>query len=160
MKLNLYACLSVGALVFATQALADPQHPGTVFLAVDINGANTAGGQSPGPTQSGYQGWDVLAITDVFDANYGAANNWTAFAPTGMSLSFATGQGNIGATLSGNGTSYRPESRCERWWNSRRVPGLRFLTTRHCDRLWTIFRQDQIDRIDSEPNLRVYGPCS
>jgi hypothetical protein len=109
MKFVLRACLLFGALAAASQLMAAPTY--TAFLAVDINGANTAGGQSPGPTQAGFQGWDALAITDEFDANYGADNNWVARAVPGMVKSFATSEGSITATVYGVGTSYSARNR-------------------------------------------------
>lgn len=109
MKLMLRACLLLGALAFVTQAVANPLY--TPFLSVDINGANTAGGQSIGPTEAGFLPWDVLAITDEFDANYGAANNWVSQAAAGMTQAFASSEGNITATLTGVGTSYSARNR-------------------------------------------------
>jgi hypothetical protein len=109
MRLMLRACLFLGALAFVARVVAAPLF--TPFVSVDVNGANTAGGQSIGPTQATFQGWDVLAITDEFDANFGAANNWVSQAAAGMSKTFASSEGNIGATLYGVGTSYSARNR-------------------------------------------------
>lgn len=109
MKLMLRACLLLGALAFVTQAVATPQF--TPFLSVDVNGANTAGGQSIGPTQAGYLPWDARAISDEFDPDYDAANNWWTQAVPGMVKSFASSEGNITATLYGTGTQYSARNR-------------------------------------------------
>ena len=58
MKLKLFACLVVGALVSVTPAVADPSFE--PFLAVDFNGyVNSDGLQLPGPTEAGFQAWDI-----------------------------------------------------------------------------------------------------
>jgi hypothetical protein len=60
MRLNLYACLAVvGALMSVTSAVADPEFD--PFLSVDVNGwvNDFSGAVFPGPTQAGYQAWDV-----------------------------------------------------------------------------------------------------
>jgi PEP-CTERM motif-containing protein len=111
MKLKVCVCLFVGGLVIASQAMATPLNTSRLFLSVDINGANTAGGQAIGPTQANFQPWDVTAITDEFDPNFNAVNNWTTQAVPGMVKTFATTEGNITATLYGSGTSYSARNR-------------------------------------------------
>jgi hypothetical protein len=105
MKLKLCACLVVGALVTVTQAVATPMHPGTVILAVDVNGQNGLGA-TPGPTQADFQTWQIVGGSDPFNGAYDPATDWTANggAPSGLSKTF----GSITASLSGltfNGTT-------------------------------------------------------
>jgi hypothetical protein len=57
MKLKLYVCLAVGALIIGAQASAAPMFD--PFLSVDVNGYNAGGGQSIGPTALGYEGWEA-----------------------------------------------------------------------------------------------------
>jgi hypothetical protein len=95
MKLKLYACLAVvGALVAVTPAVAAPDFE--AFLSVDINGYNAGGGQSLGPTEAGYQGWEMaegLFLDPLIDwGNSGAA---------GLTKVFPTSEGNITANLRG-----------------------------------------------------------
>jgi len=95
MKLKLYACLVVvGALVSVTQAVAAPMFE--PFLSVDVNGYNAGGGQSIGPTEPGYQGWEMaegLFLDPSIDwGNSGAA---------GLTKVFATTEGPITANLKG-----------------------------------------------------------
>ena len=110
MKLKLYAYLVVGALVIVTHAVAAPTVPS--FLAVDINGYNAGGGQSLGPTQAGYQGWEMangLLLDPAIDwGNSGAA---------GLTKVFATTEGPITANLIG----VAPGS--DRQAHNRGVPG-------------------------------------
>jgi hypothetical protein len=77
MKLNLYACLVVGALSLATQTVAAPIF--APFLAVDIDGYNADGGQSIGPTQAGFQGF--TAAQDLFAD---PSINWPASGAAGL----------------------------------------------------------------------------
>jgi PEP-CTERM motif len=83
-----------GALATATQAMAAPSF--TPFLSVDVNGYNAGGGQSLGPTESGYQGWEMaegLFLDPSIDwGNSGAA---------GLTKVFPTSEGNITANLKG-----------------------------------------------------------
>lgn len=57
MKLNLCACLVVGAVLAVSQAVAAPNT--APILAVDINGYNAGGGQSKGPTAAGFQDFEA-----------------------------------------------------------------------------------------------------
>jgi len=94
MKLKLFACLMLGTLVTVTQAVAAPIF--TPFLSVDIDAYNAGGGQSLGPTEPGYQGWEMaegLFLDPSIDwGNSGAA---------GLTKVFSTPQGNITANLKG-----------------------------------------------------------
>jgi hypothetical protein len=95
MKLKLFACLVVaGALVAATQAMAAPVY--APFLSVDINGYNAGGGQALGPTQAGFQGWEMaegLFLDPSIDwGNSGAA---------GLTKVFTSPKGDITANLKG-----------------------------------------------------------
>ncbi len=92
MKLKIYACLVVGALVAATQAAAAP------FLSVDVNGANAGGGQTIGPTQTGFQSFNAFSGFDQLDPAYNPAEDWgLGGPPNGLSKVFATSEGNITA---------------------------------------------------------------
>jgi hypothetical protein len=91
MKLKSYACLLVvGALVAVTPAVAAP------FLSVDINGYNAGGGQLLGPTQAGYQGWEMAegAFLDPLI-------DWGNSGVAGLTKVFPTSEGNITANLIG-----------------------------------------------------------
>jgi hypothetical protein len=93
--LRLYACLVlVGAVMSATQVIAAPAF--TPFLAVDVDGYNAGGGQSLGPSEAGYQGWEAaegLFLDPSIDwGNSGAA---------GLTKVFATSEGNITANMIG-----------------------------------------------------------
>jgi hypothetical protein len=95
MKLKLYALLVMaGALATAAQLMAAPTF--TPFLSVDVNGYNAGGGQSLGPTELGYQGWEMaegLFLDPSIDwGNSGAA---------GLTKVFPTSEGNITAKLTG-----------------------------------------------------------
>ncbi len=94
MKLKLIACFLVGMLTVATQVMAAPLYDS--FLAVDIDGYNAGGGQSLGPTQAGYAGWEFaqgLFLDPSIDwGNSGAA---------GLTKAFATSEGSITANLIG-----------------------------------------------------------
>ncbi len=57
MKLKLIALLLVGMLAVATQVMATPLF--APFLAVDVDGYNAGGGQSLGPTEAGFSGWEM-----------------------------------------------------------------------------------------------------
>jgi hypothetical protein len=99
MKLNLYACLVVGALVAATQAVAAPTV--TPFLSVDINGANYGGGQVEGPTQAGFQTWRGFQGFDQLDPAYSADEDWGNSGDVGLTKVFATSEGPITANVIG-----------------------------------------------------------
>jgi hypothetical protein len=95
MKLKLYACLVMaGALVAATQTMAAQVF--NPFLSVDINGYNAGGGQTIGPTQAGFQGWEAaegLFLDPSIDwGNSGAA---------GLTKVFPTSKGNVTANVKG-----------------------------------------------------------
>ena len=109
MKLKLYACLAVGALMCATHAVATPFS--TAFLSVDLNGANYGGGQTVGPTQAGYQAWNTFQGFDQLDPAYNAAEDWGNNAAAGLTKVFATSQGNITARLSGVGLNFGARNR-------------------------------------------------
>lgn len=94
MKLSLYACLVVGTLVAAVEAVAEPTVPR--FLSVDINGYNSGGGQSIGATQAGFQGWEMA--TGLF---LDPAIDWGNSGAAGLTKVFATSEGNITANLRG-----------------------------------------------------------
>jgi PEP-CTERM motif-containing protein len=95
MKLRLYACLAVvGALVAVTPAVAAPDF--TPFLSVDINGYNAGGGQSIGPTEAGFQDWEMaegLFLDPAID--------WGNSGAGGLTKVFPTSEGNITANLIG-----------------------------------------------------------
>lgn len=98
MKVRLLVCLLAGALMSVSQALATPTlFP---FLSVDVNGYNAGGGQSLGPTEPGYQPWELaeglLLPPDI---------DWSGGGAAGISKTFATSQGNVTATLTGIGAS-------------------------------------------------------
>jgi PEP-CTERM motif len=102
MKLKLFACLAVGALSFAIRAQA-------AFLSVDIDGTRNTGSVS-GPTQAGYQPWELVAEADSLNGAYNPATDWTFLGglANGLSKTFATTQGNITAKIYGatyNGTT-------------------------------------------------------
>jgi hypothetical protein len=95
MKLKLYAFLVMaGALATATRLMAAPTF--TPFLSVDVNGYNAGGGQALGPTEPGYQEWEMaegLFLDPSIDwGNSGAA---------GLTKVFPTSEGNITANLKG-----------------------------------------------------------
>ena len=93
MKLKLFACLVVGALVSVTPAVADPSFE--PFLAVDLNGyVNSDGLQLPGPTEAGFQAWDIE------DSLFAPWTNSTNAA--GISQVFPTSMGNVTAMLIGH----------------------------------------------------------
>lgn len=100
MKLKLFACLVVGALVTVTQAVAAPIF--SPFLAVDLDGYNAGGGQSLGPTEAGFQGWEMaqgLFLDPSIDwPNSGAS---PAVGAPGLTKVFATSEGAITANLQG-----------------------------------------------------------
>lgn len=94
-RLRLLACLvTAGAIAPVTQLVAAPSF--TPFLAVDINGYNAGGGQSMGPTGSGYLGWEAaegLFLDPSIDwGNSGAA---------GLTKVFPTSEGAITANVIG-----------------------------------------------------------
>jgi hypothetical protein len=85
-------------------------HPGTDFLAVDIDLQRGPNGVL-GPTQSGYQSWPIVADDDpLSNPNYDPNKDWNAngsAAAGGLTKTFATTQGNISADVQGisfNGT--------------------------------------------------------
>ncbi len=92
---NLLGCIAIAAaLASVTQiATAAPVSP---FLAVDIDGYNEGGGQSLGPTQSGYASWEMaegLFLDPSFD--------WGGSGAAGLTKVFGTTEGNITANLRG-----------------------------------------------------------
>lgn len=97
MKLKLCACLAVCALMGTMQALAAPVFP--AFLSVDINGYNAGGGQSLGPTEAGYQPWE-MAEGLFLDPSIDWGN-----AASGLTKVFSTPFGNVTANVQGVGTS-------------------------------------------------------
>lgn len=104
MKLNLYACLVVGALLVSHEAMGAPTV--TPFLSVDVNGSNApAGIVVPGPTQAGFEPWSALQGYDQFDPGYNPAEDWNLNANTGLTKSFASSEGSITAKLSGLGNT-------------------------------------------------------
>jgi hypothetical protein len=94
MKLKLAMCLVVGALMAAAQAVAAPIF--APFLSVDINGYNADGGQSIGPTEAGYQGFE--AGQGIFVA---AAARWDNSGAAGLTNVYSTSQGNITVNMVG-----------------------------------------------------------
>jgi hypothetical protein len=102
MKLKLFACVAVGALLFAMRAEA-------AFLSVDIDGTRNTGSVS-GPTQAGFQPWELVAEADSLNGAYNPSTDWTFLGglANGLSKTFATSQGNITAKIYGasyNGTA-------------------------------------------------------
>lgn len=96
MKLKLCACLVASSLALVTQALAAPTF--LPFLSVDINGYNAGGGQTLGPTQAGYQPWEMaegLFLDPAID--------WAASGTAGLTKVFSTPKGNVTANLTGVG---------------------------------------------------------
>ncbi|HMP05043.1 MAG TPA: PEP-CTERM sorting domain-containing protein [Lacipirellulaceae bacterium] len=87
MNWKLWACSFVGALAIAGQAIAAPAF--TPFLSVDVNGHQG----TQGPTQAGFQGWDVPE--GIFDPWPNSTN------AAGISQVFATSQGNLTVTMTG-----------------------------------------------------------
>lgn len=98
MKARLFAYLLVGTVVSVTQAFAAPTS--TPFLSVDVDGYNAGGGQVIGPTEPGFERWELaeglLLPPDI---------DWSAGGAAGISKSFATSQGIVTAVLSGIGAS-------------------------------------------------------
>jgi hypothetical protein len=94
MKVKLYACLAVFALLCATPAVAAPLS--TPFLSVDINGYNAGGGQTIGPTQAGFQPWEM--VQGLF---LDPSIDWGNSGAAGLTKVFATSEGNITANLRG-----------------------------------------------------------
>jgi hypothetical protein len=94
MKLKLRACLMLGALVVAAQAVAAPFF--VPFLSVDVNGYNADGGQAKGPTQPGFV--DFEAGQGLFLA---APINWGASGAAGLTNVYATTQGPITVNIKG-----------------------------------------------------------
>lgn len=96
MKLKAYACLAVFVCALATvaQALAAPTF--APFLSVDINGYNAGGAQTIGPTEAGYQGWE-MAEGLFLPVNIDWGNSGAA----GLTKVFSTSEGNITANLKG-----------------------------------------------------------
>lgn len=94
MRLMRFTALLLGALLSVTQAVAAPSV--TPFLSVDINGYNAGGGQTIGPTQAGFQPWEMaqgLFLDPSID--------WSASGAAGLTKVFATSAGNITANLKG-----------------------------------------------------------
>src|SRR5258708_2065585 len=110
MKLKMFACLAIaGALVSVTGVRATPLF--TPFLSVDVNGANYGGGQTVGPTQAGFQAINAFQGFDQLDPAYNPAEDWGTNAPTGLSKTFATAQGNITVKMIGVGLNYGARNR-------------------------------------------------
>lgn len=98
MKLKLFACLVVGALVSVTSAVAAPEF--TPFLSVDVNGYQNPDGLAlPGPTETGFLPWDVeTSLLAPWDLSTNAS---------GISQVFATSMGNVTATIIGHTAGVR-----------------------------------------------------
>jgi hypothetical protein len=109
MKMKLVACLVIGALMSAANAVAAPFS--TAFLSVDLNGANYGGGQTVGPTQAGFQAWNTFQGFDQLDPAYNPAEDWGNNAAAGLQKVFATSQGNITARISGVGLNFGARNR-------------------------------------------------
>lgn len=93
MKVLLRACLFLGALTaFAQTAMSDPTVPR--FLSVDINGRNS---DTMGPTQAGFQPWDMVGGLLLQPPNI----DWSNSGAAGLTKVFATSEGNITANLRG-----------------------------------------------------------
>jgi hypothetical protein len=110
MRLKLFACIAMaGALMPVARVHATPLF--TPFLSVDVNGANYGGGQTVGPTQAGYQSINAFQGFDQLDPGYNPAEDWGTNAPTGLSKTFVTGQGNVTLNLIGVGLNYGARNR-------------------------------------------------
>ena len=106
MKLKLFACLVVGALVSVSQVVAAP------FLAVDVNGANYGGGQTVNGTQAGFLPWNAFTGFDQLDPNYNPAEDWgLGGPPNGLSKTFSTSEGDITAHMIGVGLNLGARNR-------------------------------------------------
>ena len=93
MKLKPFVCFAAIALsctpAFAALAFAP-------FLSVDVNGYNAGGAQTLGPTEAGFQGWEMaegLFLDPSID--------WPSSGAAGLTKVFATSEGNVTANLVG-----------------------------------------------------------
>lgn len=110
MKLKLFCCLALAcAMAFGSRVQATPLF--TPFLQVDVNGANYGGGQTVGPTQAGFQPLNAFQGFDQLDPAYNPAEDWGTNAPTGLSKTYATTQGNITVKMIGVGLNYGARNR-------------------------------------------------
>jgi hypothetical protein len=116
MKWKFCACLVVGAMAAAAQAVAAPVF--VPFLSVDVNGYNADGGQAKGPTEPGFQ--DFEAGQGLFVA---APVRWDNSGAAGLTNVYSTFFGNITVNIKGVAPSSTLLSR-ERGANAGGYPGM------------------------------------
>lgn len=102
MKLKLCASLLLGVLTFVTQVVA----VAAPFLSVDIDAYSASQSQTIGPTEAGFQSWE-MADGLFLDPNI----DWGSSGAAGLTKIFPTSEGNITANLKGVGTSLAARNR-------------------------------------------------